>query len=131
MMARVVYSTGPRGASSRAEHRCERCKADPCRCEPAVSLPPGSQSVHVRLERAGRRGKAVTVASPLVLTREDALLLLADFKRRFGSGGTLKRDPSPAGEPCFVLEIQGDHVDPMLVSLTALGYKVRPPSGRK
>jgi translation initiation factor 1 len=122
---RVVYSTGPSGPRHGNLSRCRRCGSAPCRCGPQASLPPEKQSVRVRFERAGRAGKTVTVASPLVLIRADAEELLGHLKRACGSGGTLKEARTPDGKPCHDLEVQGDHVEKVVAELVARGFKAR------
>lgn len=126
---RRVYSTGPDGAVGAGKARCKRCASDPCRCEPARSRPAGEQVVRVRRERAGRRGKTVTVVGPLHLAREDASALLKKLKSRCGGGGTLKVDRDGGGDPCFVLEVQGDHADRVVSELDGLGYDVKRAGG--
>jgi len=122
---RTVYSTGPSGPVAPPPGACRRCNAEPCRCEPGESLEPGRQTVRVRLERAGRQGKTVTVLGPLVLTRADAAALAARLKRHCGSGGTLKPGTQREGGACFDLELQGEHVDKAVAELKRLGYAAR------
>jgi translation initiation factor 1 len=83
----------------------------------------------VRREKAGRGGKVVTTAGPLVLARSDAAALLADLKRRYGSGGSLQAAQTRAGDPCFDLEIQGDHADRLTADLAAAGYRAKRAGG--
>jgi translation initiation factor 1 len=85
--------------------------------------------VWVRRERGGRGGKTVTVAGPLVLTRADAATLLAGWKRLCGGGGTLRLGSLPGGEPCFELEVQGDHADRLVGELERVGYRARRSGG--
>ena len=120
--SRLVYSTGPGGAARAGAGE----SGGPA--EPRAGLPPERQEVRVRLERSGRRGKTVTVASPLVLTEEDARKLLGDLKRRLGSGGTLQ---SPGGaEAGLALELQGDHAERLVAELASRGYRVRRSGGQ-
>ncbi|HWM93330.1 MAG TPA: hypothetical protein VN493_21385 [Thermoanaerobaculia bacterium] len=97
--------------------------------EPWRSLPPAEQDVRVRRERSGRGGKVVTVAGPLVLTREDASRLLSDWKRLCGGGGALKPSKTPAGDPCFEVEVQGDHADRLVAELVKAGYGAKRAGG--
>ena len=120
---RLVYQAGPGGARSERHPTCSRCGRAPCACEPRESLAPERQSPRARRERKGRRGKTVTVVSPFLLTREDALELLAHLKRGCGGGGALKPGTTPKGEPCFVLEVQGEHEDRVVELLRERGYR--------
>ena len=114
-MARTVYTSGPGGGRSVPEEAgAERA--------PEVSVPAGQQSIHVRVERAGRGGKTVTVAGPLRLVRAEAAALLAELKRACGGGGALKLGTTPAGEPAFLLELQGDHRARLPELLRARGF---------
>ena len=125
---RWVYSSGPGQTAEtgpRGEAMCKRCGAFPCRCEPQESLPPDKQSVHVRFERSGRKGKTVTVCGPLRLRRADAMTLLKSLKKKCGGGGALKTSALPSGEPAFELEVQGDHVERLKTELGALGYRTK------
>ncbi len=97
--------------------------------EPWRSLPPAEQDVRVRRERAGRGGKTVTVAGPLVLTRDDAARLLSDWKRLCGGGGGLKLSKTAAGDPCFEVEVQGDHADRLVTELVKAGYRAKRAGG--
>jgi translation initiation factor 1 len=119
-MTRLVYSSGPGGADGRSV--CPRCATRPCRC-PIERLPaPSAQKVLVRCERAGRRGKTVTVARPLLLERAAAEDLLAELKRRCGAGGALKTVTTEDGRTALALELQGDHVDGVVARLVELGF---------
>jgi translation initiation factor 1 len=106
-VARIVYTSGPEGTRSQ---------------KPQASVPPEKQPVHVRVERAGRGGKTVTVAGPFLLARADAALLLAELKRACGGGGALRESTTPAGEPALVLELQGDHRARLPELLRARGF---------
>lgn len=122
---RLVYSTGPRDDSASGAGPCPRCRRDPCSCVAGEETPPSTQTVRVRRERAGRRGKTVTVAGPLVLAPPAARELLRTLQRECGSGGTLKGDRSAGGATPWIVEIQGDHVERVLGRLDDLGYRVR------
>lgn len=97
--------------------------------EPWRSLPPAEQDVRVRRERSGRGGKTVTVAGPLVLTRDDASRLLSDWKRLCGGGGALKSSKTAAGDPCFEVEVQGDHAERLVAELVKSGYRAKRSGG--
>jgi len=85
--------------------------------------------VGVRRERAGRRGKTVTVAGPLLLAQAAARDLLKTLKRECGGGGTLKTAAGPAGEAAWMLELQGDHAERVVRRLTELGFRARRAGG--
>lgn len=125
---RPVYSTerreNPKGGAG-----CRRCGADPCRCEPVVSLPAGKQKVRVRREKGGRGGKTVTVAGPLFLVRADAAALLAAWKKLCGGGGTLRTVRAENGDPAFEIEVQGDHADRVVAELLQAGYPAKRAGG--
>jgi translation initiation factor 1 len=127
--SRLVYSTRPGATPATGGSACKRCGADPCRCEPVRSLPALEQDVRVRLERGGRGGKMVTVAAPLVLTRGDAAALLSSWKRLCGGGGALRHARLPGGDPCFEIEVQGDHVVRLLDELHTAGYRAKRSGG--
>ena len=127
--SRPVYSTGPTGSLPAGVTACKRCGHWPCRCEPQQSVPAGKQAPRVRRETAGRGGKTVTTAGPLLLSRQDALALLADLKKLCGGGGTLKADKGADGKPVFVLEVQGDHADKVTAELLARGYPAKRAGG--
>ena len=94
-----------------------------------ASEPPFKQSPRVRLDRAGRGGKTVTIAGPLALTREEAEALLSAWKKLCGSGGSLKAGKTREGAPAFELEIQGDHADRLVAELLKAGYKAKRSGG--
>ncbi len=127
--SRLVYSTGGGARGGGVAPPCKRCGAAPCRCEPWRSLPAAEQRVTVRRERAGRGGKTVTVAGPLVLTRADASALLAAWKRLCGGGGTLRTARLSGGDACFEIEVQGDHADRLAADLAQAGYRAKRAGG--
>ena len=128
-MARLVYSSGPGGRSNAKAGACPRCEAAPCRCAAVPVLPPVSHAVRVRLERSGRKGKTVTVAGPLFVERDEARALLKELKRGCGSGGAVKESTAQDGRACYVLEVQGDHVDAVTDELTRRGYPAKRAGG--
>jgi translation initiation factor 1 len=96
---------------------------EPPGSEEPRDIPREQQRVRVRLERAGRGGKTVTVAGPLQLPRADASTLLQALKRACGGGGTLKAGTTLAGSPAFVLELQGDHRARLPALLRESGFR--------
>lgn len=111
-MAKLVYTTGgaPPAEPERGEER----------------LSPERHAVVVRIERSGRGGKTVTVASPFHLPRAEAAALSAEMKRSVGGGGAMREGTTPGGKPCFVLEVQGDHVGRVVALLVARGFRAKP-----
>jgi translation initiation factor 1 len=77
---------------------------------------PDRISARLRIEKAGRKGKTVTVIESL--PRNPAFLkeLAAELKRACGSGGKV-------GDT--LIEIQGDHLDTIRVHLRARGWVVK------
>jgi len=73
-------------------------------------------TLHVVLEKKGRKGKGVTVISGFHHTQADLLDLARTLKTTCGSGGTVKED---------TVEIQGDHRDKIASHLRELGYTVK------
>lgn len=114
-MARTVYTSGPGGGRSLPAKGEEGPQH--------ASLPPEGQRVRVRLERAGRRGKTVTVAGPFSLAQADAEALLRDLKRTCGGGGVARPIVSPNGAPAYALELQGDHLERLPALLRERGFR--------
>jgi translation initiation factor 1 len=104
-------------------------RESPVQEEPGSSLPLSSQSPRVRKEKAGRGGRTVTVAGPLVLARPEAEALLASWKRMCGGGGALKAGKTADGSPAFEIEIQGDHAERLVAELVKAGYKAKRAGG--
>ncbi len=117
--------------AARAEDSCPQCGSSPCACgpfarlkgvlPPALATPPKgppkqNDPVILRLDKSGRKGKAVTLVSGIQMHPQGKLDLLQKFKKICGAGGTLKEG---------TLELQGDHRDRLQVQLEALGYKVK------
>jgi translation initiation factor 1 len=112
--ARVVYSTD-------AGRVCPGCgwPQRNCQCSSqrgAVEAVPDRITAKLRVERAGRGGKTVTVVYDL--PRNDTFLkaLAGDLKKACGTGGT-------AGDG--TVEIQGDHRDRLRDVLRARGFAVK------
>jgi translation initiation factor 1 len=88
-----------------------------CRCSAGFDeTVPDRITARLRIEKAGRKGKTVTVVEGL--PRNSAFLkdLASELKRACGSGGK-------AGETS--VEIQGDRVDALRVLLRAKGWVVK------
>ena len=81
--------------------------------------PPGKPNdgiVRVAREKAGRRGKVVTIISGIGGGEAKLQEVAGTLKRAVGSGGTVAGD---------LIEIQGDHRDVLAKKLTELGYRVK------
>jgi len=108
----TVYSTG-------AGRVCARCgwPAKDCRCSSQLEeAVPARIVARLRLERAGRRGKTVTVVEGLPRNAEFLKTLAAELKRACGTGGTAVEDR---------VELQGDHVAALRALLAARGWVVK------
>ena len=79
-------------------------------------LPPNQQDLRIQATRSGRKGKTVTVVTGFQHKPETLTKLLKKLKSQCGSGGTVKDNS---------LEIQGDHKQKLLTTLTELGYKAK------
>ena len=73
------------------------------------------QKLHVYFERAGRKGKTVTLVEGFVGKEADLAALEKKLKAKCGCGGSSKDG---------VILIQGDHVAKIKEFLTKEGYKV-------
>lgn len=109
---RTVYST----ASGRVCPKCGWPQKD-CVCAVAVEdRVPEKITARLRIEKAGRRGKTVTVVEGLPKNRDFLKTLIGELKKACGSGGTM-------GESH--LEIQGDHRDTLRALLGRKGWIVK------
>jgi translation initiation factor 1 len=110
--ARTVYTTG----SGRV---CPHCgwPAGDCRCSSQLEeAVPDRIVARLRIERAGRRGKTVTVVEGLPRNAAFLRALAADLKRACGTGGTTVDDR---------VELQGDHVAALRALLSSRGWLVK------
>jgi len=101
---------------------CDRCGRPESECDcplPALpkptSVPPGSQTARLRVERRAK-GKVVTLVTNLDPLGTDLPALASHLKARCGAGGTFKEG---------LIELQGDRLDAALAALAALGFKTR------
>lgn len=111
-MTRVVYST-------EAGRRCPKCgwPAGDCRCSSSVEeVVPAKVVARLRMERAGRKGKTVTVVDGLPRNRAFLESLATELKRACGTGGTAGDDR---------VELQGDHRETLRALLAGKGFTVR------
>lgn len=77
---------------------------------------PNDGIVRVSRERAGRRGKTVTLITGVAGNDATRRELASALKRLCGTGGTVVGD---------VIEIQGDHRQAIAARLTELGHRVK------
>jgi len=108
----MVYSTG-------TGRVCPGCgwPARDCRCSSKLDeAVPGRIVARLRIERAGRRGKTVTVVEGLPRNATFLKALAADLKRACGTGGTVVEDR---------VELQGDHLAALRTLLGARGWIVK------
>ena len=110
---RLVFSTD-RGRI------CSGCgwSADNCRCTRNTSdaAVPARVVAKLRVEKAGRGGKTVTVVYDLPRNTPFLKDLCADLKRACGTGGTVVDD---------TVELQGDHRDRLRDLLQKRGFQVK------
>lgn len=109
---RAVYST-ERG------RLCPVCgwPAAECRCSTALDEPvPQKVVARLRIEKAGRRGKTVTVVEGLPRNRTFLKDTATDLKRTCATGGTVVEDR---------IEVQGDHRERIRAFLTSKGWVVK------
>ena len=77
------------------------------------TLPPARQRLRIRIERAGRRGKTVTLVTGFVGNSDDLKELGRQLKAHLGTGGTSKDG---------VIVIQGDVKEKVVAWLRQSGY---------
>jgi translation initiation factor 1 len=109
---RPVYTT----AAGRLCPTCGWPVAD-CRCSARFDEALPSKIVaKVRLEKAGRGGKTVTVVDGLPRNAKFLAELAAEAKRACGTGGAAKET---------TIELQGNHRDRLRALLRAKGWEVK------
>jgi len=101
---------------------CPKCgrSTDRCACKKGAEIPAGDGTVRVRREVKGRRGKTVTTITGVALPEAELRDLAKELKRQCGSGGALKDG---------VIEVQGDHCDALVATLTERGFRVKRAGG--
>ena len=110
---RIVYSTG-------SGRMCPGCgwPADNCKCSSAQADAPVPVRVvaKLRIEKAGRGGKTVSVVYDLPRNAAFLKELAQDLKRACGTGGTVLEDR---------IELQGDLRDRIRERLLQKGFGVK------
>lgn len=104
----VVYSTNP------------DFEFDSDQQEETPTLPPGEQTLYVKLDRKNRKGKTVTLVEGFRGSEEDLKSLGKELKSKCGTGGSAKN-----GE----ILLQGDFRDRVLSLLGDKGYHVKRSGG--
>ena len=101
---------------------CPACRQPvaKCGCRKETAPPKGDGIVRVRRETKSRGGKTVTTVEGVPLPGGALRDLLSELKRRCGTGGTLKDG---------VMEIQGDHREPIVAELSRKGFTVKRAGG--
>lgn len=110
--SRPVYST-EKGTM------CSRCgwPVKDCRCSGNLEEPVPTRIVaKLRIEKAGRSGKTVTVVDGLPRNPNFLKDLATELKRACGSGGTICETG---------VEIQGDHRETLRALLSRKGWTVK------
>ena len=79
-------------------------------------LPPEQQDLRIQTTRSGRKGKTVTIVTGFQHNTETLNRLLKKLKSQCGSGGTVKDNN---------LDIQGDHKQTLLETLSKIGSKAK------
>ncbi len=109
----LVYSTD----AGRMCPVCRRPLKDcVCRANAAVAVVGGDGIARVSREKKGRGGKTVTLVRQLALEPAALAELGQRLKTQCGSGGTVADG---------VLEIQGDHVERVMLALRERGFTVK------
>ena len=108
--------------SSERGRICPGCglSVSTCGCRKSSALPQGAGVARVSRSTKGRGGKGVTLVTGLPLEEDELVKLAKHLKQRCGAGGTVKDG---------VIEIQGDHRDPIMSELKRLGYRVKQAGG--
>ena len=113
----LVYSTD----AGRMCPDCRQPKAQcVCKAAAAAAAAAGDGTVRVSRQTKGRGGKAVTLVNGVPLAPDELVVLGKMLKTACGSGGTVKDG---------VIEVQGDHVERVIESLKAQGYRVKRAGG--
>lgn len=110
----LVYST----ESGRMCPACRQSLAQ-CVCK-TQPVPVGDGVVRVSRNTKGRGGKCVTLVKGLALDATALALLGKQLRTACGSGGTVKDG---------VIEVQGDHCDLVMETLTRLGHQPKRAGG--
>ena len=114
---RLVYSTDPE-----LNKKCSRCHevTVECTCEKDVDVKNYKFVAILRIEKANRGGKTVTVIDQLPKSEVFLKELTTRLKKKCGSGGTYLMNGKEG-----VIEIQGDKREVIRLSFTKEGIKFK------
>ena len=113
----TVYSTEHGSLCPTCGHKTAHCTCK--RKQHALALQ-SNETVRVRRETKGRKGKTVTIITGVPLDHGGLLKLAQELKQKCGSGGTVKDS---------AIELQGDHRDRLIEELKQRGYTVKRAGG--
>ncbi len=114
----LVFSTNPE-----LNKRCNQCKQliAACKCRSiSSSVDKSSICAVLRLEKAHRGGKEVTIIDRLPPNEGFLKNLAQDLKKHCGTGGTYKINDNSA-----IIEIQGDKREQIKKQLEKIGIKCK------
>jgi translation initiation factor 1 len=112
---RLVYSTDPK------QPRCPRCGefTPGCACVTTKKIvSPKGIIAKLRIEKAGRGGKSVTIIFDLPKDPDYLKDLAKKLKSQLGTGGTYKGEDN-------TVEIQGEHRERIREILSKIGFTVK------
>lgn len=97
---KIVYTDDPK-----LSQKCPKCKEfiSQCKCIPEVDPKNVKFVALLRIEKAGRGGKTVTIIERLPSNETYLKELSKTLKNKLGTGGTYKRDGLNG-----IIELQGD-----------------------
>lgn len=116
-------STGGLVYSTDTGRMCPDCRMpiNACLCkQQAKSLPATDGVARVSRSTKGRGGKTVTLLKGLALDEAALAALGKQLRTACGSGGTVKDG---------VIEVQGDHVQTVMLALQKLGHAAKQAGG--
>lgn len=118
MKRREMLGNGGLVYSTEQGRMCPNCRqsVSACTCHLNSTVPTGDGIARVKLETAGRKGKAVTVVRGVPMAADALVVLAKELKARCGVGGTAKDG---------VIELQGDHVEKVLAALQERGLRAK------
>jgi len=108
----LVYTTADGSNCPDCGHRLDACICGTDQPQQGSS----HSKIRIRLDKKGRRGKTVTIISGLPLGEKALQEIAAEFKRKCGTGGSVKNRE---------ILIQGDRGKKLLQLLEKKGYKAK------